>query len=161
AAGDASAVAVPKGATVVNAKGKYLIPGLWDTEVHFECYEDFLHPLLLAAGVTGIVEAGSQTLLDSQVVWRRQILAGTRVGPPRQILAGQSIDNFWPNSGIPCQRTVDLHVCIADSADAVHYVDSMKTAGADMIRLRGFEGEEAKSIYLGIAAEVRRQGMYF
>jgi imidazolonepropionase-like amidohydrolase len=38
----------PPGARVVDAKGKYLIPGLWDAHVHW--FEERLLPLFIANG---------------------------------------------------------------------------------------------------------------
>src|ERR1700685_4601713 len=42
----------PKNAQVVNAAGKFLIPGLWDMHVHW--YERDYLPLFIANGVTGV-----------------------------------------------------------------------------------------------------------
>ena len=57
ALGKTGQVRVPKGAQVVNAAGKFLIPGLWD--MHFHAPEnnqarEIFAPLNLANGVTGI-----------------------------------------------------------------------------------------------------------
>lgn len=73
--------------------------------------------------------------LDTLIALRREILAGTRVGPPRQLLSGSSITNYYKE----CDRrqmTTSKMSCVGDSADAVHYVDSLKAAGADMIKPR-------------------------
>jgi adenine deaminase len=48
--GPAAAVAIPKHATVIDGRGKYLMPGLADMHAHTWEEEDF--PLLLANGVT-------------------------------------------------------------------------------------------------------------
>ena len=49
--------------TVVNANGKYLIPGLWDMHVHSAFSdpvwdEKLLYPLYIANGITGIRDMG-------------------------------------------------------------------------------------------------------
>ena len=91
AVGDPSAVPMPPESQVVEARGKYLIPGLWDLHVHLVGDQSgFSYPLLVATGVTGIRDAyaGLSWILDSTVQKWREILAGTRVGPPRQLLAG-------------------------------------------------------------------------
>jgi predicted amidohydrolase YtcJ len=41
---------------VVEAEGKYLIPGLWDMHVHSVGAGDWHFPLFLAHGVTGVRE---------------------------------------------------------------------------------------------------------
>lgn len=100
AVGGTKAIKVPKGAQLVDARGKYLIPGLWDLHSHrgfkpgsAAATVDYLLPL--ANGVTGIRDAYSAYVpLDSQVQWRQEILAGTRVGPPRQLLAGTPINEL-------------------------------------------------------------------
>src|SRR5215472_14773169 len=52
AVGKSGEVGVPEGVRVVDGKGKYLIPGLWDMHVHTAA-PSFL-PLYLANGVTGV-----------------------------------------------------------------------------------------------------------
>jgi hypothetical protein len=52
AVGKASDLPKPLGATVVDAKGKYLIPGLWDMHVHF-AFKPY-GALFIAGGVTGV-----------------------------------------------------------------------------------------------------------
>ena len=48
----------PAGARVVNGRGKFLIPGLWDMHVHLWYTENQL-PTFLAFGVTGVQDMGS------------------------------------------------------------------------------------------------------
>jgi dihydroorotase-like cyclic amidohydrolase len=62
--GTSASVSVPKNARVVEARGKYLIPGLWDMHVH-EIFGDWIPedekvtPLLFVAnGVTGVRDMG-------------------------------------------------------------------------------------------------------
>src|SRR5689334_10176574 len=134
AVGDAMAVKVPEGARVVDAKGKYLIPGLWDMHTHSRYLTDVFYPLFLANGVTGIRDAWSEIPLDTLLRWRREILAGTRVGPPRQLLVGRALSDD-------------------DSAAAQYGVDSLKAAGADMIKTYPFT--------YSLAAAARHAGMLF
>jgi predicted amidohydrolase YtcJ len=57
--GNVSAVPLPAGARVVDARGKYLMPGLWDMHTHVMRSTDFFYPLFIANGVTGIRDAAS------------------------------------------------------------------------------------------------------
>ena len=57
ALGKTGKVTVPKDAQVVDATGKYLIPGLWDMHVHLHGKE-VLFPLFIANGVTGVRQMG-------------------------------------------------------------------------------------------------------
>jgi len=111
AIGKADAITIPRGAQVVDAHGKYLIPGLWDMHLHTTAYIPYL--MLIANGVTGMRDCWSYVPLDSMLRWRREILAGTRVGPPRQFLSGVALDD-----GSPCTRGPVAHACVADTADA-------------------------------------------
>jgi len=168
--GGASTVRVPAGARVVDARGKYLIPGLWDLHAHpnqFPSHDPnsalrwhhdiaIVHPLLIANGVTGIRDAGSTVPLDTLKLWRRQILAGTRVGPPRQILSGHALDEETP-----CRRGYGKwaggHTCVIDEDDARHVVDSLKKDGADMLKMYNL----STWMYFVIAAEARKIGIPF
>jgi len=91
--GAVTAVPLPKGARVVDARGKYLIPGLWDMHAHLGEVA-LSYPLLLANGVTGLRDPWTPIPLDTLVQWRREILAGTRAGPPRQLLTGNTVRGF-------------------------------------------------------------------
>ena len=153
AVGATQTVRIPAGAQVVDAHGKYLIPGLWDMHTHARRYTDFFYPLFLANGVTGIRDAWSEVPIDSTRLWRQQILAGTRIGPPRQLLPGPALDEERP-----CQRRPGQgHVCVGDSADARHVVDSLKAAGVDFIKTYGL----GRATYFAVAAEARRVGLPF
>src|SRR2546421_898579 len=44
------------GARVVDGRGRYLVPGLWDMHTHGLDYEQLFPPLYIANGVTGIRE---------------------------------------------------------------------------------------------------------
>jgi hypothetical protein len=154
AVGSVSSVHVPAGARVVDARGKYLMPGLWNMHTHSERSTDIFYPLFIANGVTGIRDAWSEVPLDTLIMWRREIVAGTRVGPPRQLLAGPALDEETP-----CMREKgEGHVCIADSADARHVVDSLKAAGANFIKTYDLKKKET---YFAVAAEARRVGIQF
>ena len=154
--GSVHTVRVPAGAQVIEARGKYLIPGLWDMHIHpamVNSEADYIYPLLLANGVTGIRDAWSIHALDTLLQWRREMVAGTRIGPPRQLFAGVALDD-----GQPCKRTAgDGHACVADTADARHVVDSLKAAGADFIKTYAL----SRPVYFAVAAEARRIGIPF
>ncbi len=152
---------LPPGGQVVEAQGKYLIPGLWDMHTHPMRYTDYFYPLFLANGVTGIRDAGSEVPIDTLRRLRQEILAGARVGPPRQILSGGSINeraSFWGSScrSGPMQGS-PMAPCLVDSAGAVRLVDSLKAAGVDMIKIREVGG----STYFTLVAAARRLGIPF
>ena len=83
AAGPKSKVKIPKNATVVDAKGKFILPGLWDMHAHFEQVE--WGPIYLAAGVTTVRDCGNEFEFITAV--RDAIAKGQGLGP-RLLLAG-------------------------------------------------------------------------
>ena len=83
AVGPRSQVKVPKDAHIVDAKGKFLLPGLWDMHAHFEQVE--WGPIYLAAGVTTVRDCGNEFEFIAAV--RNAIEEGRGLGP-RLLLAG-------------------------------------------------------------------------
>ena len=83
AAGPRSKVKIPKHATVVDAKGKTILPGLWDMHAHFEQVE--WGPIYLAAGVTTVRDCGNEFEFITAV--RDAVAQGRGLGP-RLLLAG-------------------------------------------------------------------------
>jgi hypothetical protein len=81
---------VPRDARVIDGRGKFLIPGLWDMHVHAFVYvfSDFAGPLMIANGVTGARDMGYY--IDTTLRWRVDIAAGREVGP--RLVAGVRVD---------------------------------------------------------------------
>ncbi|HSS00121.1 MAG TPA: hypothetical protein VLM79_23855, partial [Kofleriaceae bacterium] len=48
---EVGAVAVPAGATVIDGRGKFVIPGLWDAHIHLVDVDDVAFGVLVAHGV--------------------------------------------------------------------------------------------------------------
>ena len=101
--GSSRVVHVPKQAHSADARGKYLIPGLWDMHVHSlwdaERPARFF-PLFLANGVTGVREMGGPMPAADQVRWRDQVASGVVIGP-RLVVPGPFVDGphpVWPGS---------------------------------------------------------------
>jgi Amidohydrolase family len=69
---------VPKGARIINGRGKFVIPGLWDMHVHLWDKENVL-PLYVAFGVTGVRDMGSDYARTT--AWRKEIEDGKAIGP--------------------------------------------------------------------------------
>lgn len=115
AAGPRATTAVPAGATIIDARGKYVMPGLVDTNVHLslyggtgERYETLAkyHPrqqeivleaaqLQLKHGVTTVRD--SYGLLAPLVAVRSQVASGAAIGP-RILAAGNIIGWGGPYS---------------------------------------------------------------
>jgi imidazolonepropionase-like amidohydrolase len=126
--GDTLAVSVPPRAEVVDGRGRFLIPGLWDMHVHAlfnaEVARTFL-PAFVANGVTGVRDMGGK--LDVLRAARWAVLAGTLVGP-RIVAAGVILDG-----PLPVDSAVSLAVATPEAGTAA--VDSLARAGADFIKV--------------------------
>ncbi len=102
--------------TIINAHGKFMIPGLWDMHVHSAFIspvwdEKIIYPLYIANGVTGVRDMGgnpevlasrrtridSGELLGPHLIFGGPFLAGGKSDPP---------DHRGKQSrrGAPCRR---------------------------------------------------------
>ena len=90
--GPASTVIVPSAAAVVDARGKTVVPGLWDMHAHVEQVE--WGSIYLAAGVTTVRDCGNE--LEFITAVRDAIASGRGLGP-RLLLAGL-IDGDGPGA---------------------------------------------------------------
>ena len=142
--GATKTVRIPPGAEVVDAEGKFLIPGLWDMHVHWYAKEYL--PLFLANGVTGIRLMFGMPM---HLQWRQEIEAGQLVGP-RMAIASPIIDGpkpFWPDS-----------IAVATEAEGRSAVRRVKQNGADFVKVYTFLPRDA---YFGVADEARKLGIPF
>lgn len=134
----------PPDATVVDASGKFLIPGLWDMHVHGFGRDSL--KLFTANGVTGVREMfGNSDLLR----WRDEIAKGLLTGP-RMIVASPIIDGpqpVWPHS-----------IAVGNEEEGRKAVRKVKQWGADFVKVYSLLPRDA---YFGIADESRRQGITF
>jgi hypothetical protein len=90
AAGPRSKIRIPGSATIVDTRGKTILPGLWDMHAHFEQVE--WGPIYLAAGVTTVRDCGNEFEFITSV--RDAIANGRGLGP--RILAAGIVDGSGP-----------------------------------------------------------------
>ena len=74
--GPSKTVNIPRGACRIDAKGKFLIPGLADAHVHLLSPNEF--PLYLANGVTTVLNLDGH---PAHLLWRKEIARGEMLGP--------------------------------------------------------------------------------
>lgn len=92
AVGPDGKVGIPANAEIIDARGKSVIPGLWDMHVHIGPNEGIQH---LAAGVTSVRDLANDH--ESLQSIRRSIEAGTEIGP--RIMMIGIIDGRGPFAG--------------------------------------------------------------
>src|SRR6476659_9987357 len=150
--GPASAT-VPRAGRIVDAKGMYLIPGLWDMHTHayFGWSSDFgdsyVLPLFIANGITGIRDMGSD--LDAVLRARSEVAAHRLVGP-RMVVSGPMLDGP--------QVAFAASIAIKTPDDGRKAVAMLKARGVDFIKIQSGVPRDA---YFAIAAEAKRQGVEF
>jgi imidazolonepropionase-like amidohydrolase len=143
----------PRNAPTVNAKGGYLIPGLWDMHVHlvfgdwFPLAQEISLPLFIANGVTSVRDMGSE--LDTVQAFRNQIESGERLGP-RILTSGPMLDG--PKPRFPSS------LAIATPDDGRRAVDQLKHRGVDFIKLQSLIPADA---VMAIADEARKEELPF
>lgn len=142
--GKSAEIRTPQGAQVIDATGKFLIPGLWDMHVHW-LHKDYL-PLFPANGVTGIRIMWGDSMHHQ---WRQEITQGAVRGP-RMAIASPIVDGptpIWPGS-----------TAVKDGAEARRFVIQAKQDGADFIKVYSRLPRDA---YFAIADEAKKQGLPF
>jgi imidazolonepropionase-like amidohydrolase len=140
--GDAS-LGLGSAPDILDAKGKMLLPGLWDMHVHLGDWDDGL--LHLAAGVTTVRDLAND--IDHLQDLRGKFDAGTLAGP-RVIMAG-FIDGRGPFQG-PTKIFADTPE--EAKADIAKY----KSLGYEQIKIYSSVKPELVPV---IAAEAHRNGM--
>jgi imidazolonepropionase-like amidohydrolase len=114
-------VATPAGAEVMDAKGKMLLPGLWDMHTHLS---DDDGPLNLAAGVTTVRDMAND--VDKLQALRKGWESGEAVGP-RVLMAG-FMDGPGPFAG-------PTKALVSTEKEALDWVDRYAQMGYVQIKL--------------------------
>jgi len=83
---------VPQGAELIDAKGKMLMPGLWDCHVHLGPNDGLLN---MAAGVTQVRDMAND--IDMLGAMTRRFDEGTEIGP--RVLKAGFVDGRGPYQG--------------------------------------------------------------
>lgn len=135
----------PAARQVIDATGRFVLPGLWDMHVHAGDDESTYRELL-AWGVTSVRDMGSPLEEVQAVRLRRDDLAASG---PRIVYAGFALRG--PGS------TSDTAVgVVKDSAAAVAAVAELAEGGASFVKVH--EGL-SRATWTAIAAEARRRGL--
>jgi imidazolonepropionase-like amidohydrolase len=118
---DKAGTAIPRGAQVINAAGKTIMPGLWDMHAHFEQTE--WGPAYLAAGVTTVRDCGNELGFIDAI--QQAIDSGKGIGP--KILMAGIIDGKGPMA---------LGIIQADTKEeAIKAVNTYKAKGFAQIKI--------------------------
>jgi imidazolonepropionase-like amidohydrolase len=138
---------------VVEGRGKFLIPGLWDMHVHmvfgdwFPRAKEIALPLFIANGITGVRDMGGD--LETLERWRQDTSAGVLLGP-RIVMAGPMLDG--PKPRFPSS------VAITTPEDGRRAVDDLTARGVDFIKLQSLIPRDA---VFAIADEAKKKNITF
>src|SRR5258708_2407440 len=140
-------IRLPKQVRVVDCRGKFLIPGLWDMHVHIAGHDNALG-LLLASGVTGARDMGGDVaeLAES----RRRIVSGKMAGP-RLLFAGPLL------KGPPSESDSETWV-IRSADEGRHAVDLLVKQHVDFIKVHDGLSRDA---FVAIADAAKAKGLTF
>jgi imidazolonepropionase-like amidohydrolase len=145
--GPSASTAVPSGARVIDARGKFLIPGLWDMHVHTSIVGGRgLLALYVANGVTGVRDMAGEW--DTLTKWRREIAAGRLIGP-RIVASGPYLEG----GDVPIP-----HILTRTPEEGAAGVDSLVKLGVDFIKVHG---QLTRPTYFAIARRAREKGIPF
>ena len=148
-----STKATPRGGRVVDARGQYLLPGLWDMHTHVffdgtaDAGTDLILPLLLANGITGIRDMGREL---EAVLSARAAIAAHRLLGPRMVVCGPMLDG--------AKSPYKAAIAIATANDGRKAVAMLKARGVDFIKIQSLVPREA---YFAIAAAAQAAGLPF
>ena len=152
--GPVGRIKIDKSANVIDGRGKFLIPGLWDMHVHLAGVnadpawsKDALLPLLLANGITGVRDMGGD--LEALLSWKRDIESGKLLGP--HIIASGP---WLAGSG----RKTPEQFPVANADEARAAVRDLKQRGADFIKIISLPSRE---VFFAVADEAKKQNISF
>lgn len=145
--GPARSVSAPAGAVVVDGRGKFVIPGLWDMHVHTTMVGGRgLLALYVANGVTGVRDMADDW--DTIAVWKREIARGSLVGP-RIVASGPYLEG----GDVPIP-----HILTRTPEEGRAGVDSLVRLGVDFVKVHG---QLTRETYFAIARRARERGIVF
>ena len=147
ALGPASGVGIPDDAQVIDARGKFAIPGLWDMHVHLTMTTEIALPAFVANGVTGVRDMGGDLELVDAL--RDEIRRGDRLGP-RIVRAGPTVDGY--------KEGLENRWVVATAEDGRNAVIELEKRKVDFLKVHNAVPREA---YFALAQEATRRGARF
>ena len=151
AVGRAGQVQIPAGAKIINASGKYVLPGLWDAQVNYAWYWG---EVMLNQGVTSTVDIGDGE--EVSIAQRDAVNHARAVGPRQMVGIGHlgGIRGNTPATGLESALATRKDPKSPDDARA--FAQRFLGAGADMVMLH--DGSYPPEIYQAAFEEAHKAG---
>src|SRR5215471_11391060 len=147
---------IPKGAQVINAAGKFLIPGLWDMHTHLGKAGEVVFSALISNGVTSVREMGGDG--EITIALRERVKRGELLGP-RIKATGLILENprfIQLLERITGDSLAGKRIGVGNADDAKRAIEANVKMGADFLKIRTNASRDA---YFAIASEARRVGL--
>ncbi|MEO8449135.1 MAG: amidohydrolase family protein [Gemmatimonadota bacterium] len=151
---EAGPLRVSSGATMVDGRGKYLIPGLADMHVHLSKAPENDFALFLANGVTTIRDMGGGLATSLRL---RDAMRSGRILGPEVLIAGPTLDAEYVVRVVRNPSKEPTRESVPDSATAVMIVDSLARMGVDHIKVHSMMPRAA---YFAVLAEAKKRGVF-
>jgi len=140
---------VSSGSTlVIDGKGKYLIPGLWDMHAHYKWDHLEIDPLLIANGITGVREMWGEMPEFVKITPKKQIEG---IVLPDVYLSGDLIDGNPPSFPFGC-------LVVTTPDEALDAVKKQIDKNVDFIKVYSSLSEEC---FKAIANEAKNRNIPF
>jgi len=138
----------PTATKIIDGSGKFLIPGLWNNDLHGPGYEDAKSQLeeLLSYGITTLRDMGAP--LDDIMRLRDETASGALVGP-RLFIAGPVMEG-------PVPVEMPLIVDLFSERQARAEVQTLKQRDVDYIEV---DTTLTPELYWAVADEARKQNL--
>jgi hypothetical protein len=153
AVGPDSSLEIPTGARVIDATGKFLIPGLADMHIHLmgagepTGSREFILPLLIANGITTVRDMGGDVVQLKKL--KKEIDSGDQPGP-QIFFTGPYLDGNPPY--------FQPSIVVVTPAEADVAVHKLKSEGVDFIKVQSRLKPDA---YFAIAEAARKENIRF
>jgi len=138
---------------IIDASGKFVLPGFWDNHIHFRggdsliaANKNFLN-LFLANGITTVRDAGGD-LTTSVLEWRKQMAAGSLIGPTI-FTSGPKIDG--PKGTWAGSLEVEAEAAIQRA------LDSLQSIPTDFVKL--YDSRISGELYLKTITEAEKRNL--
>ncbi len=150
-AGPAKKIKKPSGAFVVDGRGKFLIPGLWDAHMHLtnsSVIAPAMFPLLIANGITYIRDTAAELQLIKPLLEQAEKASESEGMAPAVFFTGPHLDGkqlSWSSS-----------VSAVSAAKARMIIDSLITAGVDQLKIYDLLPAE---VFLDVMTYAKSKGL--
>lgn len=142
-----------KAETIINANGKYALPGFWDNHVHFRGGDSLINAnknllkLFIANGITTVRDAGGD-LTPAVMKWKKAIANEELLGPTI-FTSGPKLDG--PNA------TWAGSIAVENNNDIEQALDSLQRIPTDFVKL--YDSRITGEAYLNTISAAEKRGM--